>query len=107
MEINHDIIFNGNLKNNLPGLINLTIPNISSDLLLFHLDNQGNAISNGSACSSGTISPSPVLKAMGISNKHNLESIRISAGKHNTIEEVSKLVESIHSSVMSIKENAS
>ena len=44
---------------------------------------------------------------MGVSDKHNLESIRISAGKHNTIEEVSKLVESIHSSVMSIKENAS
>lgn len=103
----NDIIFNGIDKNHLPGLINLTIPNISSDLLLIHLDNDGIAISNGSACSSGTISPSPVLKAMGISDKHNLESIRISAGKHNTIEEVNKLVESIHSSIRTIQKNSS
>ena len=106
-EINHDIIFNGNLKNNLPGLINLTIPNISSDLLLIHLDKQGIAISNGSACSSGTISPSPILKAMGVSDKNNLESIRISAGKHNTIDEVDKLVDSIASSIMTIRKNSS
>ena len=107
LEINHDIIFNGNLKNNLPGLINLTIPNISSDLLLIHLDKQGIAISNGSACSSGTISPSPILKAMGVSDKNNLESIRISAGKHNTIDEVDKLVDSIASSIMTIRKNSS
>ncbi|MEC9026234.1 MAG: cysteine desulfurase family protein [Candidatus Neomarinimicrobiota bacterium] len=107
LEINHDIIFNGNLKNNLPGLINLTIPNISSDLLLIHLDKQGIAISNGSACSSGTIRPSPILKAMGVSDKNNLESIRISAGKHNTIDEVDKLVDSIASSIMTIRKNSS
>ena len=88
-------IFNGFNKNHLPGLINLTIPNISSDLLLIHLDKEGIAISNGSACSSGTISPSPVLKAMGISDKKNLESIRISAGKHNTIDEVNKAIDKL------------
>ena len=105
-EINNDIIFNGFDKNHLPGLINLTIPNIASDLLLIHLDKEGIAISNGSACSSGTISPSPVLKAMGISDKKNLESIRISFGKHNTIDEVNKLVESIRSSIITIQKNS-
>ncbi len=106
MEKNVDLIFNGFDKNHLPGLINLTIPNISSDLLLIHLDKEGIAISNGSACSSGTISPSPVLKAMGISDKKNLESIRISFGKHNTINEVNKLVESIRSSIITIQKNS-
>tara|TARA_X000001036_G_scaffold133393_1_gene126228 strand:+ start:3076 stop:4209 length:1134 start_codon:yes stop_codon:yes gene_type:complete len=106
MEKNVDLIFNGFDKNHLPGLINLTIPNISSDLLLIHLDKEGIAISNGSACSSGTISPSPVLKAMGISDKNNLESIRISFGKHNTINEVNKLVESIRSSIITIQKNS-
>ena len=75
--------------------------------MLIHLDKEGIAISNGSACSSGTISPSPVLQAMGISDKKNLESIRISAGKHNTIDEVNKLVESIHSSIITIHKNSS
>ena len=107
IEKNDDIIFNGFDKNHLPGLINLTIPNISSDLLLIHLDKEGIAISNGSACSSGTINPSPVLKAMGISDKKNLESIRVSAGKHNTIDEVNKLVESIQSSIITIRKNSS
>ena len=105
-EKNNDIIFNGYDKNHLPGLINLTIPNISSDLLLIHLDKKGISISNGSACSSGTISPSPVLKAMGISDKKNLESIRISFGKHNTIDEVNILVESIQSSIITIHKNS-
>ena len=101
----NDITFNGLDNNKLPGLVNLTIPNIPSDLLLINLDNDGISISNGSACSSGTISPSPVLKAMGLSDKSNLESVRISAGKYNTMDEVNKLVDSIHSSIVTIRKN--
>ena len=101
----NDISFNGIDNNKLPGLVNLTIPNIPSDLLLINLDNDGISISNGSACSSGTISPSPVLKAMGLSDKSNLESVRISAGKYNTMDEVNKLVDSIHSSIVTIRKN--
>ena len=102
----NDITFNGFDNNKLPGLVNLTIPNIPSDLLLINLDNDGISISNGSACSSGTISPSPVLKAMGLSDKSNLESVRISAGKYNTMDEVNKLVDSIHSSIVTIRKNS-
>lgn len=101
----NDITFNGFDNNKLPGLVNLTIPNIPSDLLLINLDKDGISISNGSACSSGTISPSPVLKAMGLSDKSNLESVRISAGKYNTMGEVNKLVDSIHSSIVTIRKN--
>ena len=101
----NDITFNGFDNNKLPGLVNLTIPNIPSDLLLINLDNDGISISNGSACSSGTISPSLVLKAMGLSDKSNLESVRISAGKYNTMDEVNKLVDSIHSSIVTIRKN--
>jgi len=101
----NNITFNGADNNKLPGLVNLTIPNIPSDLLLINLDNDGISISNGSACSSGTISPSPVLKAMGLSDKRNLESVRISAGKYNTMDEVNNLVDSIHSSIVTIRKN--
>ena len=47
------------------------------------------------------------IRDRGVSDKNNLESIRISAGKHNTIDEVDKLVDSIDSSIMTIRKNSS
>ena len=101
-----NVIYNGFGDNHLPGLINITIPGIASDLLLIHLDSEDIAISSGSACSSGTISPSPVLKAMGISDKQNLETIRISAGRDNTSAEVDQLVETMTRAITTIRRNA-
>ena len=101
-----NIIYNGFEDNHLPGLISLTIPGIASDLLLIHLDNEDIAVSSGSACSAGTISPSLVLKAMGISDKQNLETIRISAGRDNTITEVNLLVETMTRAIATIRRNA-
>ena len=87
-------------------MISLTITEISSDLLLIHLDNEDIAVSSGSACSAGTISPSLVLKAMGISDKQNLETIRISAGRDNTSTEVDLLVETMTRVIATIRRNA-
>ena len=101
-----NVIYNGFGDNHLAGLINITIPGIASDLLLIHLDNEDIAVSSGSACSSGTISPSPVLKAMGISDKQNLETIRISAGRDNTSAEVDQLVETMTRAIATIRRNA-
>ena len=101
-----NIIYNGFEDNHLPGLISLTIPGIASDLLLIHLDNEDIAVSSGSACSAGTISPSPVLKAMGISDKQNLETIRISAGRDNTSTEVDQLIEVMTHAIATIRRNA-
>ena len=105
-EQNTNIIYNGFEDNHLPGLISLTIPGIASDLLLIHLDNEDIAVSSGSACSAGTISPSPVLKAMGISDKQNLETIRISAGRDNTSTEVDQLIEAMTHAIATIRRNA-
>ena len=101
-----NIIYNGFEDNHLPGLISLTIPGIASDLLLIHLDNEDIAVSSGSACSAGTISPSLVLKAMGISDKQNLETIRISAGRDNTSTEVDQLIEAMTRAIATIRRNA-
>ena len=105
-EQNPNIIYNGFEDNHLPGLINITISGIASDLLLIHLDNEDIAVSSGSACSAGTISPSPVLKAMGINDKQNLETIRISAGRDNTSLEVDQLVETMTRAIATIRRNA-
>ena len=101
-----NIIYNGFEDNHLPGLISLTIPGIASDLLLIHLDNEDIAVSSGSACSAGTISPSTVLKAMGINDKQNLETIRISAGRDNTSTEVDQLIEAMTHAIATIRRNA-
>jgi len=88
-------VYNGHLERHLPGLISVTIPSITSDILLVNLDMKGIAVSSGSACSSGTVKPSSVLCAMNISNKHNISTLRISFGKGNTIEEVNTLVNTL------------
>lgn len=89
-------IYNGHSENHLPGLISVTIPSLTSDILLVSLDMKGIAISSGSACSSGTVNPSSVLNAMNISNKHNISTLRISFGKDNTIDEVNTLVSTLY-----------
>jgi cysteine desulfurase len=88
-------IYNGHPELHLPGLINVTIPSVTSDLLLVNLDMKGIAVSSGSACSSGTVKPSDVLRAMHISNQNNISSLRISFGKGNTIEEIDMLINAL------------
>jgi cysteine desulfurase len=92
-----EAIYNGHPELHLPGLISVTIPSVTSDLLLVNLDLKGMAVSSGSACSSGTVEPSDVLKAMHISNQNNISSLRISFGKGNTIDQVDLLIEALGS----------
>jgi cysteine desulfurase len=88
-------IYNGHPDLHLPGLVSVTIPSVTSDIMLVTLDMKGMAISSGAACSSGAVKPSDVLKAMHISNQNNISSLRISFGKGNTIEEVDILIDAL------------
>lgn len=88
-------IFNGDPDRTLPGLVSVSLPEIKSDILTVHLNRAGIAVSTGSACSSGTIEPSHVLKAMNVSNHLNLRTLRISFGRDNTMEEVDILVNAL------------
>jgi len=94
-EIYPEAIYNGHPELHLPGLVSVTIPSVTSDLLLVNLDMKGMAVSSGSACSSGTVKPSDVLKAMHISNQNNISTLRISFGKDNTVEEVDLLIDAL------------
>ena len=62
----------------------ISIPGLSSETLLMNFDLEGIAISNGSACSSGKVEPSHVLKAMGENNKAASGALRISTGWNTT-----------------------
>jgi cysteine desulfurase len=83
----------GDLENRLPNTLNIGFEGVEGDTLLIGLDMAGVAVSTGSACSSGTGLPSPVLTAMGISTDKINSSIRFSLGKSNTIAEIERAVE--------------
>jgi cysteine desulfurase len=62
------IVLNGPAAGGMPHTVNLSFPGCKADSLLMNLDLAGVACSTGSACSSGSLLPSPVLRAMGVSD---------------------------------------
>lgn len=79
----------------LPYIINVSFPNLKSEVLLHHLEQKGVFVSTGSACSSHKNSHSHVLKAMGASTKYIDGAIRFSLSAQNTQEELSTTINSL------------
>ena len=79
---------NGDLENRLPGNISVCFECVEADNILYELDKKGIYISTGSACTTGSIESSHVLKAIGLSDSMAHSTIRISIGKYNTKEEI-------------------
>ena len=88
-----DIAFNGDRARRLPNLSNISFRFIEGEGLLISLDLQGVAVSTGSACSSGTIEPSPVIQALGRNGELARGAIRFSFGKDNTEADVDYVLE--------------
>jgi cysteine desulfurase len=83
---------NGAASPRVPNTTNLSFERIESESLLIGLDLEGIAVSSGSACSSGTLEPSHVLKAMGLPHHRTLSSIRFSLGASNSDADVDRVV---------------
>ncbi|MBN1350154.1 cysteine desulfurase NifS [candidate division KSB1 bacterium] len=79
---------NGSFENRLPGNLNVAFEGIEGEALLLSLDLKGIAASSGSACTSGGVEPSHVLRAMGIPAELAQSSIRFSLGRGNSQEDV-------------------
>jgi cysteine desulfurase len=90
---------NGARRNRTPNTSNLYFDGIDGEALVIALDLRGFAVSTGSACSSGAVTPSHVLTAMGIPAARARASLRISLGRANTPEQVDALVEALAASV--------
>ena len=88
-----DVVMNGDRAQRLPHLSNISFRYIEGEGLLINLDLQGVAVSTGSACSSGTLEPSPVIRALGVDDEIARGSIRFSFGKDNTEDDVDYVVE--------------
>jgi cysteine desulfurase len=98
-----DIVFNGARERRLPHLSNISFRFIEGEGLLIHLDMQGVAVSTGSACSSGTLEPSPVIRALGRGEELARGAIRFSFGKDNTDEDVEYVLEALSRAVESLR----
>ncbi len=97
------LIVNGESQPRLSNTSNLRVPGISAEVLLSAFDIDGLFLSAGSACSSGSISPSHVLLAMGLSTKEARECFRVSWGPSTTGEEIHHAVKLISGHVNRIQ----
>ena len=88
-----DVVINGDREHRLSHLSNISFRFIEGEGLLINLDLEGVAVSTGSACSSGTLEPSPVIRALGVNDELARGSIRFSFGKDNTEADVDYVVE--------------
>lgn len=79
---------NGHPVNRVPTNVNVSFEYIEGESLLLSLDMVGIAASSGSACTSGSLDPSHVLLAMGICHEIAHGSLRLTLGRHNTVEDV-------------------
>jgi cysteine desulfurase len=84
---------NGDIMSRVPNTTNISFEGVEAESLLIALDLEGFAVSTGSACSSGTLEPSHVLRAMGLPSHRTQNSIRFSLGLGNSEAQVDALLE--------------
>ncbi len=85
-------VVNGDPARRVPNTTNISFDRVEAESLLIALDLEGVAVSTGSACSSGTLEPSHVLRAMGFPPHRTQNSIRFSLGLGNTTEQIDHVV---------------
>ena len=84
---------NGHRERRLPNTANVSFENIEGEAILLHLDENGIAASSGSACTTGSLEPSHVMRAMGISYTFAHSSTRFSLSRYTTEPEIDKVIE--------------
>lgn len=86
---------NGHPQKRLPGNVNVSVRYVEGESLLLNLDFKGIAASSGSACTSGSLDPSHVLLAIGLSHETAHGSLRFSLSEENTAQEVDQVVRAL------------
>jgi cysteine desulfurase len=97
-----DVYLNGHPSRRLAGNVNVSFAHVDGESLLLGLE--GVAVSSGSACTSATLEPSYVLRAMGVSDELAHSSIRFGIGRFNSEEEVDYVVSRVVEEVRRLRE---
>ena len=97
---------NGDRSARLPGNTNISFDGVEGESLLLMLDMRGICASSGSACTSGSLSPSHVIKALGLPDDRAKGSMRFSLGSLTTSEEVDYIIETVTELVEKLRRNS-
>jgi cysteine desulfurase len=97
-----EIHINGDSPNHLHGLVNVSFNYVEGESLIMSLKDL--ALSSGSACTSASLEPSYVLRALGLSDELAHSSLRMSVGRFSTEEEVDYAAQQIHTAVEKLRE---
>jgi cysteine desulfurase len=93
-----EVVVNGDVENRLPHVTNISFKHVEGEGLMMTF-NQEIALSSGSACTSASLEPSYVLKALGLGDDLAHSSLRLSLGRNTTEEEVDYAIEKISKGV--------
>jgi cysteine desulfurase len=99
-----DVIVHGAPAPRTPHVSNVALPGADSEALVMHLDLAGICCSSGSACTTGSVTPSHVLTAMDVPRALATASLRFSFGRQNTLAEVEQLVQRLPPIVAKVRE---
>ena len=91
--------FNGSREHCLPGTVNYSFRGVNGEALLSLLSNEGICCSSGSACSAGSLEPSHVLLALGLSHETAKSALRFSLCEYNTMDEVQTIITKVTEAV--------
>lgn len=91
--------FNGSREHCLPGTVNYSFQGVNGEALLSLLSNEGICCSSGSACSTGSLEPSHVLLALGLSHETAQSALRFSLCEYNTMDEVQTIITKVTEAV--------
>ncbi len=99
-----DVRVNGDRQHRVPNVSNVSFGGIDGESLLIALDLKGIAVSTGSACASGSLEPSHVLQALGLTRDEVRGSLRFSLGAYTTREEIDYAVSILAQTVARLRE---
>lgn len=91
--------FNGSREHCLPGTVNYSFLGVNGETLLSLLSNEGICCSSGSACSAGSLEPSHVLLALGLSHETAQSALRFSLCEYNTMDEIQTIITKVTEAV--------
>jgi cysteine desulfurase len=93
----------GDASNRLPNTLNIAFEFIEGEAILLLMNKQGIAASSGSACTSGSLEPSHVMRAMGIPYTAAHGTVRFSLSRYNTMDEVERVIAAVPAIVAQLR----